>query len=158
MDHQFVTVGNYTVTTIVTGKVARNNVTHEGSIVHNVTVLDPITDVEKHGHTSIVRDHNLKLSFNIQGGSPLYWFCYAILPNNQSILPCDNPIVTPNRTIQLEKYFREPGSFYLKLCAGNDVSKIEREIQINVDECKQTNYLNFIHSNFIKFLFHFTLS
>jgi PKD repeat protein len=135
-DHQFAKVGNYTVSAIVTGKVARNNVTHQGTIVQNVTALNPIDKIDEDGASSIVRDHNLKLVFDIQGGSPLFWYCYAILPSNKSILPCDDPTVTPNRTFNLEKYFREPGTFYLKVRGGNDVSEIKREIQIDVQESK----------------------
>lgn len=162
--YRFDATKDYSISTIVNGQVKYTNASHQGTIVQNVTALDPIQTVVKEGATSIVRDHNLKLTFTIQGGTAPFWFCDAILPSNKSALPCENPVMTENRTFSLEKYFRENGTFFLKMRSGNDVSILEpKEILIEVQDSKflfnysfvftfsSINFINFINLFFVRF-------
>lgn len=85
---------------------------------------------------SFKRNKNLVIYVNFVNGTKPYWFCYQIFSDDKIKLICNDPLETMQDYFKVTKRFSRNGTYYLKIKAGNEVTKLEKSFPISVIECK----------------------
>lgn len=82
------------------------------------------------------RNKNLEIYVNFMNGSKPFWYCYQIFSDDKTKLACNDPVETMQDYFKVTKRFSRNGTYYLKIKAGNMVTKLEKSFPISVIDCK----------------------
>ena len=100
------------------------------------------------------RNKNLEIYVNFVNGTKPFWYCYQIFSSDKMNLICNDPDETTDNYFKVSKRFSRNGTYFLKIKAGNKVTKLEKSFPITVIDCKYCNLkFSFLITNLISLLF-----
>ena len=129
--------GWYNVTT-TSSATSKENLTVISRIEKTVQAFKPLDSLNLTGIPNISwkRNRNLEIDIHFVSGVKPYWYCYRIFTDEKSKLICNDPDETTEDHFKVTKRFSKNGTYYLKIKAGNIVTKLEKSFPISVIDCK----------------------
>ena len=131
------TEGLCNLTTTFSGSSAEN-LTVSGRIEHLVQALKPLESLNLTGIPNISwkRNRNLEIDVHFVNGVKPFWYCYRVFTDEKSKLVCNDPDATTDDSFKVTKRFSKNGTYFLKIKAGNVVTKLEKSFPITVIDCE----------------------
>lgn len=127
----------YNVTATSTG-VSKENLTVNVRTEKIVQAIKPLDNLNLTGIPNISwkRNRNLEIDVNFVNGTKPFWYCYKLFTEEKSKLICNDPDETTEDHFRVTKRFSKNGTYYLKIKAGNIVTKLEKSFPITVIDCE----------------------
>lgn len=73
---------------------------------------------------------------NFVNGTKPFWYCYSIVSDEKYNLICNDPQITTQDYFRVSRRFSRNGTYYLKIKAGNIVTKLDKSFPVSVIDCK----------------------
>uniref|UniRef100_A0A4W5LXG7 Transmembrane protein 130 n=1 Tax=Hucho hucho TaxID=62062 RepID=A0A4W5LXG7_9TELE len=139
--HNYLSSGNYTLRLRVGAQVNKSSTPLTGVYTMDITVLDPIRNIELKGPLSFQVSRNNSLAIHVDGSPPM-WVCWRFLQNCVSATPtgCHLTMLYDN-TFRLNHTFTALGVHCLDISARNDISKLQTSNSIFVRRDPSNNLL-----------------
>jgi len=144
---------NYTINsedkfniTTVFNATSMNNLTVTGRNELMVTAFKPLVSLNLTGIPNISwkRNKELKIYVNFVNGTKPFWQCHDIYSDDKTKLSCNEPEETKLDYFKVFKRFSHNGTYYLKIKAGNMVTKLEKSFPISVIDFEKKSAKIFI--------------
>ncbi|CAB1338305.1 unnamed protein product, partial [Coregonus sp. 'balchen'] len=133
--------GNYTLWLRVGAQVSKTYIPLTGVYTMDVTVLDPIRNIELKGPLSFQVSRNNSLAIHVDGSPPM-WVCWRFLQNCVSATPTGCHLtMLYNNTLRLNHTFTALGVHCLDISARNGISKLQTSHSIFVRRDPSNNLL-----------------